>query len=241
MERAARASPPKRVFVLGPSHHRRTRTPCELSGAATLETPLGPLTVDRDACAALRAAAPFGTVPRDDDEDEHSIEMHLPYVHRALARAGVDPASVGIVPVLVGALSRADEARYGRALAPHLDDPSNFFVVSSDFCHWGERFRYTYVHEPERHGAGEVYRAVEALDRLGMAAIETQQPARFAEYQDRYSNTVCGRHPISVLLHALAASGRRHSTRFLRYAQSSHARSRKDSSVSYASAVVRVE
>jgi predicted class III extradiol MEMO1 family dioxygenase len=24
----------------------------------------------------------------------------------------------------------------------YLRDPENFFVISSDFCHWGERFRF---------------------------------------------------------------------------------------------------
>lgn len=24
-------------------------------------------------------------------------------------------------------------------LAPYLQDAANFFVISSDFCHWGER------------------------------------------------------------------------------------------------------
>ncbi len=36
------------------------------------------------------------------------------------------------------------EAKYGAILGPYLDDPSNCFVVSSDFCHWGSRFSYTF-------------------------------------------------------------------------------------------------
>lgn len=43
------------------------------------------------------------------------------------------------------------EAAYGQLLAPYLADPSNLFVISSDFCHWGRRFGYTY-YEPERVG-----------------------------------------------------------------------------------------
>lgn len=44
-----------------------------------------------------------------------------------------------VVPILVGALSSDSEAAYGRLLAKYLDDPANFFSVSSDFCHWGAR------------------------------------------------------------------------------------------------------
>lgn len=36
------------------------------------------------------------------------------------------------------------EAAYGGALAPFLSDPRNLFVISSDFCHWGHRFGFTY-------------------------------------------------------------------------------------------------
>ncbi len=39
------------------------------------------------------------------------------------------------------------EAEYGRALAPYLADPSNLFIVSSDFCHWGDRFNFTFYDE----------------------------------------------------------------------------------------------
>lgn len=47
---------------------------------------------------------------------------------------------VKIVPILVGALSAENEAMYGRLLAKYVDDPKNFFSVSSDFCHWGSRY-----------------------------------------------------------------------------------------------------
>lgn len=39
---------------------------------------------------------------------------------------------------------RYSEATYGRILAPYLNDPSNVFVISSDFCHWGSRFSFMF-------------------------------------------------------------------------------------------------
>lgn len=41
-----------------------------------------------------------------------------------------------------GAMCR--EAAYGRLLAKYMDDESNIFIISSDFCHWGSRFSYTF-------------------------------------------------------------------------------------------------
>lgn len=47
---------------------------------------------------------------------------------------------------------------------------SNFFVISSDFCHWGSRFDYQY-YEPEH---GPIFKSIEVLDKRGMAIIESQ-------------------------------------------------------------------
>lgn len=42
------------------------------------------------------------------------------------------------MPVLVGSLSTEKEQMYGQIFSPYLADPDNLFVISSDFCHWGE-------------------------------------------------------------------------------------------------------
>ena len=44
-----------------------------------------------------------------------------------------------IVPILVGALDAGREALYGQLLSKYLLSGENLFVVSSDFCHWGEK------------------------------------------------------------------------------------------------------
>lgn len=73
-----------------------------------------------------------------------------------------------IVPIMVGSLSPEREALYGRILAPYLADPTCLVVVSSDFCHWGPRFRYTF-HDPSW---GALHESIERLDRVGMRHIE---------------------------------------------------------------------
>ena len=67
------------------------------------------------------------------------------------------------------------------------------FVVSSDFCHWGRRFNYMPF-----AGEGEIFKAIEALDRQGMGIVEAQDPAAFTRYLQQHSNTICGRHPIGT-------------------------------------------
>lgn len=97
---------------------------------------------------------------------------------------------------MVGVLSLEREAEFGQVLAPYLADPQNLFVVSSDFCHWGQRFRYTHYDEQ----CGAIYQSIERLDREGMELIERLEPSLFAAYLKKYNNTICGRHPIGVFL-----------------------------------------
>lgn len=81
-----------------------------------------------------------------------------------------------IIPVLVGALSESKEQEFGKLFSKYLADPSNLFVVSSDFCHWGQRFRYSYYDESQ----GEIYRSIEHLDKMGMSIIEQLDPVSFS-------------------------------------------------------------
>ncbi|PKA59169.1 hypothetical protein AXF42_Ash001262 [Apostasia shenzhenica] len=144
---------------------------------------------------------------------------------------------IKIVPILVGGLSSENEAMYGKLLAKYMDDPRNFFSVSSDFCHWG--FRFNYMHYDKIHGP--VHKSIEALDRMGMDIIQTGDPDSFKCYLDQFGNTICGRHPISVFLHMLRTCSTNISIGFVRYEQSSQCKTTKDSSVSYASAVAKVD
>lgn len=220
-----------RVFVLGPSHHYYTPK-CAVSSATVYKTPIGDLPVDLEAIEELKATGKFEVMDLRVDEAEHSMEMHLPYIAKVF-----EGYPIKIVPILVGALSAANEAMYGEMLAKYVDDPSNFFSVSSDFCHWGARFNYTYYNK-ER---GPIYKSIEALDHMAMDIIETGDPNAFKQYLLDYENTICGRHPIGVFLHMLKKCTTKIKIRFVRYEQSSQCKSMRDSSVSYASAIAKVE
>ena len=76
------------------------------------------------------------------------------------------------------------------------------------------------------------------LDRLGMDIIERGDPAEFTAYLQQYRNTICGRHPIGVLLNAMVNARTKMQCGFRFYDQSSKAMLPEDSSVSYASALV---
>ena len=108
--------------------------------------------------AELEATGEFQWMDKKTDEDEHSLEMHLPYIAKVFEDF---KDNITIVPIMIGSLSPEVEQIYGEILAPYLADPTNLFVVSSDFCHWGSRFRYTY-HDKS---CGAIHKSIEKLDK----------------------------------------------------------------------------
>ncbi|XP_026465683.1 protein MEMO1-like [Ctenocephalides felis] len=226
----------KRVFILGPSHHVRING-CALSSARKYKTPLYDLLIDTGIYKELEATGEFEWMDMQTDEDEHSIEMHLPYIAKVMSDY---KDQYTVIPILVGSIPPEREAVYGELLAKYLADPQNLFVISSDFCHWGQRFRYTYYDK----SFTKIYQSIENLDKLGMDIIENLDPESFYSYLKKYGNTICGRHPIGVLLQAVASlqrSGYKMSLKFLQYAQSSQCVTMADSSVSYASGALLME
>lgn len=220
----------KRIFILGPSHHVRLRG-CALSIASKYKTPLYDLKIDSQINAQLEQTEQFSWMDMKTDEDEHSIEMHLPYIAKVMEDY---KDQFTIIPILVGSLSPEQEAMYGEILAQYFTDPQNLFVISSDFCHWGQRFRYTHYDK----SCGPIHKSIEKLDKNGMEIIETLNPIDFADYLRKFNNTICGRHPIGVMINAakiLQNNGYNMSFKFLKYAQSSQCLNMNDSSVSYAS------
>ena len=218
-----------RIFLLGPSHHVYLEG-CAVSGATTYATPVGDIKVDEETVASLRATGSFPTMSMRVDEEEHSLELHCPYIAHVMK--GKD---FTLVPIMVGSITSAQERAYGELLAPYLDDPGTIAIASSDFCHWGRRFSFQYV-EPKCKPC-DIYKSIENLDREGMAMIESKSASGFRDYLSQTMNTICGRMPISLMLTTMARAQRAPEIKFVHYDQSSRVTSMSDSSVSYASAI----
>lgn len=221
-----------KVFILGPSHHFRL-SGCALTQTKIYETPLYDLIVDQEINNELYKTGKFDYMNIKTDEDEHSIEMQLPYLAKVMESK---KGNFTVIPILVGGTNSEREKMYGELLSKYFMQPNTLFIISSDFCHWGERFSYTYYDET----CGEIWQSIEALDRMGMNIIEKKSPIDFKTYLKQYDNTICGNHPISILLNILDTlkSTINYSVKFVQYAQSSKCKRSRDSSVSYASASV---
>lgn len=158
---------------------------------------------------------------------------------------------------MVGNTSSSTEKALGKLLAPYLADPSNCFVISSDFAHWGLRFRYTY-YRPASGSATSlsasskapkdraIHESIKDVDFECMGACESGSHDSWLDILEETGNTVCGRHPIGVMMAAveeLRKEGRGQefgAFKFVRYERSSDVKKVADSSVSYASAFAAV-
>ena len=196
--------------------------------------------------------------------------------------------------MMVGHTSSTTEISFGDILAPYLADPENAFIISSDFCHWGLRFSYTYyvpdapapqpvlplsyaalpqpgaqmtpeaasdiveavsggrpLRSKDRLGKGNIltiHESISVCDMACMAAIASGHAGVFREALRITGNTVCGRHPIGVMMAALEVVEPSKGTEsdvsgltkgkfnFVRYERSSDVFLVSDSSVSYVSA-----
>lgn len=90
--------------------------------------------------------------------------MHLPYA-RMIGCEGCT-----IVPIIVGEINDQNSENYARILKPYFDKEKTVFLVSSDFCHWGDRFDYQWYKKED----GPIFESIAKLDKLGMKLIEEQ-------------------------------------------------------------------
>ncbi|KAL2018756.1 hypothetical protein VTK56DRAFT_462 [Thermocarpiscus australiensis] len=262
----------KRVFILGPSHTYYLRG-CALSTFDKYETPFGDLLVDKATTSELRQTGRFSDMPPRRETDEHSLEMHIPYLWKRLEQTfGSNGEKFPpIVPILVGDGTEEEEKSLGNLLSRYLEDPETAWIVSSDFCHWGSRFSYRPAfHDgqiqdldaggsrgakqivlPARPDWGElaanpekpeIHEVIKVLDQVAMDAVESGVHGEFYTVIQNTHNTVCGRHPIGVVMAALEALAKKGLDeekgrfKFVQYQRSNLVKKPWDFSVSYASA-----
>lgn len=132
-----------RVVLLGPSH-RVGFEGLALSSADYYNTPLGRVPLDRDA-GRLLVGLPQVRVHDAAHAQEHSLEVHLPFLQELLN-------DFTLVPLVVG---DATAVEVGEVLERLWDGPETLIVISSDLSHYHD------------------YATARRLDRATSRAIET--------------------------------------------------------------------
>jgi AmmeMemoRadiSam system protein B/AmmeMemoRadiSam system protein A len=114
----------RRVILLGPVHRVPVRG-LALPAAEQFETPLGRVSIDRAAVDAIRHL-PQVVESAAVHEQEHSLEVHLPFLQRLFG-------NFTLVPLAVGDATREQVAEVLDIL---WGGPETLIVVSSDLSHY---------------------------------------------------------------------------------------------------------
>ncbi len=135
-----------RVVILAPAH-RVAVSGLALSSAAVFRTPLGDIQVDQK---GVQSIIGLPQVRRLDAafENEHSIEVHLPFLQETLRQ-------FSIVPLLVG---DAEPYQVEEVLERLWGGDETLIVISSDLSHYLD------------------YETARTMDRQATRAIEALQP-----------------------------------------------------------------
>jgi AmmeMemoRadiSam system protein B/AmmeMemoRadiSam system protein A len=190
-----RGSDIHRVVLLAISHHFPLRG-ASIPDVTHFETPLGLIPLDAGAVARLRRTQVVDSVA-EAEQHEHSLEMQLPLLQRVLP-------SFTLVPILVGEMRDADYVELASALA-EIVDRQTLVVASSDFTHRGENYGYEVP-----PGKGTLQERLAAVDDGSVAQILKPSRRGLLEHASKTGTTICGLHPIALLLELL---GRFHGMR----------------------------
>ncbi|RKY78944.1 AmmeMemoRadiSam system protein B [candidate division KSB1 bacterium] len=161
----------KTVVVLSPMH--RIAIARYMTNAENFyRTPLGLVPVDHEKIDKMRKLVDITYIAGD---EEHSLEIQLPFLQYALKE-------FSILPVLVGHGDVYDVTDMVDAICEVCDKESTLLVASSDMHHIDD---YTQVEERDK-------RFIEALRKFDIEKIR--------EILSSSDTTICGKVPISIML-----------------------------------------
>lgn len=139
----------RRVVLLGPTHRVPVRG-LAIPTVAAFASPLGAVTIDRGALA-LVADLPQVVVSDTAHAQEHSLEVHLPFLQSVLGDFAVVPFAVG----------RASPEEVAEVLERLWGGDETLIVVSSDLSHY---LPYTVAQEVDRKTVDAILRLEVAID-----------------------------------------------------------------------------
>jgi AmmeMemoRadiSam system protein B len=114
----------RRVVLMGPSHRVGFRG-IAVSGMDAFTTPLGQIAIDREALQQI-LKLPGVDYLEQAHEQEHSLEVHLPFLQEVLG-------DFLLIPLVVG---DASPEQVGQVLNTLWDGPETLIVISSDLSHY---------------------------------------------------------------------------------------------------------
>ncbi|MBN1485843.1 MAG: AmmeMemoRadiSam system protein B [Chloroflexia bacterium] len=160
----------ERIVVLSPAH-RPNPGHFQVTTKQYYQTPLGLVEVDLPTLAQLEKSLPLHRLQYD---DEHSLEIQLPFLQRTVGE-------FLLVPIMMRDQTWQDCQDLAAALQGELGDAQPLLVASTDLCH---------AHSYER---------VRQTDASTLAALQQGDPRQFWQTAQSQQGA-CGYGPVTVAL-----------------------------------------
>ncbi|MFN2233393.1 MAG: AmmeMemoRadiSam system protein B [Anaerolineales bacterium] len=203
------------VAVLSPMHQYYPQ-PLLTSAHLAYRTPLGEIALAKEEIAqidtALKDRTGLTLTPIANDQ-EHSLEIELPFLQRALAD------EFTLIPIMMRDQTRHLAFELGKILASVLQGTSCLLVASSDLSHF----------YPEN--------VANRLDQTVLHALSDFSPDELFDLKDQGKGHACGLAPIATVLWAAKAMGATEVT-LLNYDTSATTSGDSSSVVGYGAAAV---
>jgi hypothetical protein len=177
---------PERIVVLAFPHQGGLRG-MAIPDVEAISTPLGEVPIDREFAQGFASVA-------EDQVCDHSFEIQLPFLQRAVPNARVTPLYVG--------RTSAGERRAAAERLAAAWKPGVVFLASSDFTHYGRGFGFV----PFPADSAVAFHLRE-LDFECAEAAGSLDSSLFLETLEERGATVCGTGPISLLLDVMHLLG----------------------------------
>jgi hypothetical protein len=190
------------VVILGTNHTTPGFSKIAVYNGSGFQTPLGIAQTDEELTAALLKADPDCVVDQAVHREEHSVEVHVPFVQVLFPKAK-------IVPVIVGTPDLPMCHRFGSALAEVLKGRRALIVASSDLSHY-----------PSADDANTTDRqTLAAIASLDTLAVQNTIQKQMAKEIPNLVTCACGEAPILAAMAAAKSMGAK-SGRIISYANS---------------------
>jgi AmmeMemoRadiSam system protein B len=177
---AVRGRTPDLVAVLSPFHNYH-HAPLLTAAHDAYVTPLGSVAIDQEAVAALEAALaaePGLGLTRIPNDPEHSLEIELPFLQRALT------SKWKLLPLMVRTQEVQACRGLGKALAEVLRPRISLMVASTDLSHYHEQ------------------QTAVTLDRALLAQVEAFDPETLFDLERSGKGSACGLGALAAVMWA---------------------------------------
>jgi len=203
---------PRNVVLCGPSHRYSFRGVSVYGPGVTWQTPLGKVACSDQLCRRLMAHDRRISAVAEAHEDEHCLEVQLPYLQSILT-------DFTIVPLIMGQQDHETIELLADALTDVASEKRTILISATDWQHF--------------HSAAEGW----PLDSLGIECVKALDPDRLEQLLGTRSVEACGGGPTVAVLRAAVARGA-DKVKILKYGDSGDVSGDKSSVVGYLAAAI---